>query len=70
MYAKIGVDKAVQLEAAADGKGKNEWQLGTVDAHYKVLDSNAPKQVGLANLAFGKYKAGDTISRTRKYGNK
>ena len=66
-YAKIGINDSVLLEAGATGKGENKWWIGAVDAHYKVFDTNAPKQVGLANLAFGKYKAGDTITITVIY---
>ena len=66
-YAKISVNDSVQLEAAAAGKGENKWQLGTVDAHYKVLDTKAPSQVGISSLALSQYKAGEQISITVIY---
>ena len=66
-YAKISVNDSVQLEAAAAGKGENKWQLGTVDAHYKVLDTKAPSQVGISSLALSQYKAGEQISITIIY---
>lgn len=66
-YAKISVNDSVQLEAAAAGKGENKWQIGTVDAHYKVLDTKAPSQVGISSLALSQYKAGEQISITVIY---
>lgn len=66
-YAKISVNDSVQLEAAATGKNENKWQLGTVDVHYKVLDTKAPSQVGISSLALSQYKAGEQISITVIY---
>lgn len=60
-YGQIGVGDTVAMEVAASGKGNNTWILGQTDIHYKMLDSRAPGQVGLSSLAFGQYKAGDTI---------
>lgn len=58
---------AIAMEVAASGKGNNTWILGQTDIHYKMLDSRAPGQVGLSSLAFGQYKAGDTIDITVIY---
>ena len=66
-YAVISVNDAVQLEAAANGKNANEWQIGTIDAHYKVFDAKAPQQVGISSLALTQYKAGEQISITVIY---
>lgn len=66
-YARINVDAGVSLDAAAEGSGKNEWYLGTTKLHYKVLDSRAPQQQGIDNMALGQYKAGDEIMITVVY---
>ncbi len=66
-YARIGMNDGIQLEAAAEGAGKNSWYLGTTNLHYKVLDSRAPQQRGVNNLALGQYKAGEQITITIVY---
>ena len=66
-YARINVDAGVSMDAAAEGKGKNSWYLGTTKLHYKVLDSRAPQQQGVDNMALGQYKAGDEIMITVVY---
>lgn len=66
-YAKVGVNDRLGIQLRADGSGGDDWRIGTSYAYYKIIDSRAPQQVGLANLAFGRYKAGDTISITVIY---
>ena len=66
-YAKVGVNDRLGIQLRADGSGGDDWRIGTCYAYYKIIDSRAPQQVGLANLAFGRYKAGDTISITVIY---
>ena len=66
-YARIGINDRVQLELAESGKGKNDWQFGTTDLHYMILDNRAPQQVGVSCLALGQYKAGEQISITVHY---
>ena len=51
----------------SEGAGKNSWYLGTTNLHYKVLDSRAPQQRGVNNLALEQYKAGEQITITIVY---
>lgn len=66
-YARIGVEAGIQLEAAAEGAGKNSWYLGNTDLHYQVLDNRTPQQKGVSSLALGQYKAGEKITLTVIY---
>ena len=66
-YGQIRVFDSVAVELGATGKKDNTWIMGKMDVHYKMLDSRAPGQVGLSSLAFGQYKAGDTIDITVIY---
>ena len=65
--AKIAADEQIRAEGRATGASKNEWSFGTTSHYYTAIDERAPQQVGVANLALTKYKAGEQITITVIY---
>ena len=66
-YAVVDLNKSINFGFDASGHGNDDWRYKNLYVNYKVYDNRAPKQVGLAPMAFGQYKAGDTIAITVIY---
>ena len=66
-YVQVGLDERILLNLDASGSGKDDWRYGTSHVYAKLMDTRAPQQVGVANLALTQYKAGDKISITVYY---
>ena len=66
-YVWTTMDDHIRLNTDASGKGANDWVFGSSWVVSTLRDNRAPQQVGIANLAFGHYKKGETISITVIY---
>ncbi len=66
-YAVVGLSDTIKIEFDASGKNDDDWKHRNLNAYYKVLDTRAPQQVGIAPMALTQYKAGETISITVIY---
>ena len=51
----------------ASGSLEDDWYFRNFATYYKVVDNEAPKQVGVAPMAFGTYHKGDTVFITVNY---
>ena len=67
IYALIDTDKSLNFGFDASGKKDDDWYYRNLAVNLKVCDNRAPRQVGLAPMAFGQYKAGDEIFVTVIY---
>lgn len=52
----------ITIKVDASGSGYDDWHYRNVRQRCKVFDTREPSQVGMAPMAFGVYKAGDTVS--------
>lgn len=59
--------KGMWVVYGAEGSGRDDWKAKYPCFMYKVSDTVEPQQIGLAPLAYGKYKYGDTISLSVVY---
>lgn len=66
-YVWIGLNDQIVVRTDASGKGSDDWFYGSSYVYAMMQDNRKPQQVGVANLAFGKYKAGEQISITVIY---
>lgn len=67
IYALIDTNKSLNFGFDAAGKKSDDWYYRNLYVNLKVCDDRAPRQVGLAPMAFGKYEAGDEIFVTVIY---
>lgn len=66
-YARTILNKSIKIDFDASGNGDDDWQYRNLYAYAKVIDERAPKQVGVAPLAFGWYTKGQEIYITVHY---
>lgn len=66
-YVWVGLNDQIVVRTDASGKGSDNWFYGSSYVYAMMQDNRKPQQVGVANLAFGKYKAGEQISITVIY---
>ncbi|MGN1276029.1 MAG: InlB B-repeat-containing protein [Floccifex sp.] len=66
-YAMIDTNKKLNFGFDAAGSGEDDWYYKNLTVYLKAIDNQAPKQVGMAPMAFGQYKQGEDIFITVIY---
>ena len=66
-FCWIGLNDSIVIGLDASGKGSDDWYYGSSYVDSELRDRRAPQQVGVANLAFRQYKAGETMNITVIY---
>ncbi len=66
-YMQIGRLTSVKMHFDAAGKNNDDWRAGHTYYQVRMIDTAEPQQTGMAPMAFGTYKAGDTVTITVLY---
>ena len=66
-YALVDPTREIYVEFDASGSLDDDWYFTNFASYYKVADTVAPQQVGVAPMAFGTYHKGDTVFITVNY---
>ena len=66
-YALIDMDKKLNFGFDAAGNGDDDWFYKNLKVYLKAIDNQAPREVGMAPMAFGKYKQGEDVYITVIY---
>ncbi len=64
---RIPLLSSVTLGLDASGDNEDHWYIGHTSFRRYLIDTAEPKQTGMAPMAFGTYKAGDTVTVTVLY---
>jgi hypothetical protein len=61
-YIKLGIGDSFIIQFSADGKGQDKWEVRKTEAFVKVLDTVEPIAQRVAPMAYGRYKAGESVT--------